>query len=156
MESASQRPLLSPPRGFRDVLPTEARELRVIEETLTETFAAAGYMPLEPPMLEYSAPQPARERLIQFLDTDGSLVALRPDLTTAVARLVAQSYRETAGALRLSYFAPVFREQPAMTATEREVVQAGGALTGAPGAIAHAEVLAPPAGGVQNCGPKLA
>src|SRR2546425_7882221 len=155
MESASQRPLLSPPRGFRDVLPTEARELRVIEETLTETFAAAGYMPLEPPMLEYSAPQPARERLIQFLDTDGSLVALRPDLTTAVARLVAQRYRETAGALRLSYFAPVFREQPAMTATEREVVQAGGGVIGAPGGVAHARGLAPLVAAPRCWGPKL-
>ncbi|OLC21216.1 MAG: hypothetical protein AUH33_02260 [Chloroflexi bacterium 13_1_40CM_68_21] len=155
MESASQRPLLSPPRGFRDVLPTEARELRVIEETLTETFAAAGYMPLEPPMLEYSAPQPAQERLIQFLDTDGSLVALRPDLTTAVARLVAQRYRETAGALRLSYFAPVFREQPAMTATEREVVQAGVELIGASGAIADAEVLALLVEALECCGLKL-
>src|SRR2546426_11838861 len=111
MESASQRPLLSPPRGFRDVLPTEARELRVIEETLTETFAAAGYMPLEPPMLEYSVPQPARERLIQFLDTDGSLVALRPDLTTAVARLVAQPYRGNAGTLHHTYFVPGFTLQ---------------------------------------------
>ncbi|HEV8469114.1 MAG TPA: ATP phosphoribosyltransferase regulatory subunit [Candidatus Limnocylindria bacterium] len=124
------------------MLPTEARELRVIEQTLTGTFAASGYMPLEPPMIEYSAAQPAPERLIQFLDTDGSLVALRPDLTTAVARLVAQRYRETAGALRLSYFARVFREQPAMTATEREVVQAGVELIGASGPIADAEVLA--------------
>jgi len=89
MESGSRRPLLSAPRGFRDILPTEARQLRVIEQALTETFAASGYMPLEPPMIEYSAAQPTQERLIQFLDTDRSLVALRPDLTTAVARLVA-------------------------------------------------------------------
>src|SRR3989442_2585982 len=142
MESASQRPLLSPPRGFRDILPTEARELRVIERTLTETFAAYGYMPLEPPMVEYAAAQPAGERLIQFLDSDGSLVALRPDLTTAVARLVAQRYRETSGALRLSYFAPVFREEPAMTAGVREVVQPGVELIGASGPIADAQVLA--------------
>src|SRR3989442_13530704 len=119
MESASQRPLLSPPRGFRDVLPTEARELRVIEETLTETFAAAGYMPLEPPMLEYSAPQPAQERLIQFLDTDGSLVALRPDLTTAVARLLGKRYHVTPGAPSPSYFPPVFIEHTASPTTQR-------------------------------------
>src|SRR5712691_6216100 len=86
MDPPSRPPILAPPRGFRDILPTEARELRVIERTLTETFAAYGYMPLEPPMVEYAAAQPAGERLIQFLDGDGSLVALRPDLTTAVAR----------------------------------------------------------------------
>jgi ATP phosphoribosyltransferase regulatory subunit len=156
MESGSGRPILSPPRGFRDILPTEARELHVIEQALTDTFAASGYMPLEPPMIEYSAGQPTQERLIQFLDTDGALVAMRPDLTTAVARLVAQRYRETAGALRLSYFAPVFREQPAMTATEREVVQAGVELIGASGPIADAEVLALLVESLERCGLRLA
>ena len=155
MDRGSRRPILSPPRGFRDILPTEARELRVIEQALTETFAASGYMPLEPPMIEYSAAQPTQERLIQFLDTDGSLVALRPDLTTAVARLVAQRYRETAGALRLSYFAPVFREEPAMTAGEREVVQAGVELIGASGPIADAEVLALLVESLERCGLRL-
>ncbi|TMC78679.1 MAG: hypothetical protein E6J09_04240 [Chloroflexi bacterium] len=155
MDTGSRRPILSPPRGFRDILPTEARELRVIEQALTETFAASGYMPLEPPMIEYSAAQPSQERLIQFLDTDGSLVALRPDLTTAVARLVAQRYRETAGALRLSYFAPVFREEPAMTAGEREVVQAGVELIGASGPIADAEVLALLVESLERCGLRL-
>src|SRR5436309_445909 len=77
MDPPSRPPILAPPRGFRDILPTEARELRVIEQTLTETFAAYGYMPLEPPMVEYAAAQPSGERLIQFLDSDGSLVALR-------------------------------------------------------------------------------
>src|SRR3989454_2579648 len=152
MDPPSRPPIRAPPRGFRDILPTEARELRVIEQTLTETFAAYGYMPLEPPMVEYAAGQPSGERLIQFLDSDGGLVALRPDLTTAVARLVAQRYRETSGALRLSYFAPVFREQPAMTATEREVVQAGGGLFGAPGAVAAAAVVPPPLGALRCCG----
>src|SRR5438128_1689715 len=155
MESGSRRPLLSAPRGFRDILPTEARELRVIEQTLTDTFAGSGYMPLEPPMIEYSAAQPTQKRLIQFLDTDRSLVALRPDLTTAVARLVAQRYRETAGALRLSYFAPVFREEPAMTAGEREVVQAGVELIGASGPIADAEVLALLVESLERCGLRL-
>ncbi len=149
------RPLLSPPRGFRDILPTEARELRVIEQALTDSFAASGYMRLEPPLIEYSAGQPTQERLIQFLDTDGSLVALRPDLTTAVARLVAQRYRETAGALRLSYFAPVFREQPAMTAGAREVVQAGVELIGATGPLADAEVLALLVESLERCGLRL-
>ena len=155
MNSPSDRAVLAPPRGFRDILPTEARELRVIEQTLTETFAAYGYMPLEPPMVEYAAAQPSGERLIQFLDSDGSLVALRPDLTTAVARLVAQRYREASGALRLSYFAPVFREAPAMTAGEREVVQAGVELIGPSGKLADAEVLALLAESLERCGMRL-
>jgi len=146
---------LAPPRGFRDILPTEARELRIIELALSDTFASYGYVPIEPPLVEYGATQPAGERLIQFLDSDGSLVALRPDLTTAVARLVAQRYRDAKDALRLSYFAPVFREEPAMTAGEREVVQAGVELIGPSGAVADAEALALLVESLERCGLRL-
>jgi ATP phosphoribosyltransferase regulatory subunit len=134
----------APPRGFRDILPTEARELRAIERSLTESFTAYGYMPLEPPMVERSSGESvlAGDRVIQFLDRDGSLVALRPDITTAVARLVAQRYAGATGALRLSYFAPVFREEPAMLGAEREYDQAGIELVGPSGALADAEALA--------------
>jgi len=134
----------APPRGFRDVLPTEARELRAIERDLGEAFEAYGYVPLDPPMVEQSngGPAMAGDRLMRFLDRDGALVALRPDITTAVARLVAQRYAGAEGALRLSYFAPVFREETAMLGTEREYLQAGVELVGPGGPLADAEVLA--------------
>src|ERR687888_471121 len=126
----ASRAVLAPPRGFRDILPTEARELRAIERSLTGTFASYGYMPLEPPTLERAEGDGilAGDRIIQFLDRDGALVSLRPDITTAVARLVAKRYGDASGALRLSYFAPVFREEPAMLGTEREYMQARAGL----------------------------
>src|SRR6266853_1577453 len=115
--------LIGPPRGFRDILPTEARELGVIQQTLAESFADSGFTPLHPPLLEYGAVDTGKHGRIQFLDSDGSLVALRPDLTTSVARLVGSRYRDTTGVLRLSYVAPVFREEPAMSGGAREVLQ---------------------------------
>ena len=42
------------PRGFRDILPTEARELHAIERTLMNAFAQYGYVPLEPPTVEFA------------------------------------------------------------------------------------------------------
>jgi ATP phosphoribosyltransferase regulatory subunit len=142
--SDASDPAPAPPRGFRDILPTEARELRAIERSLMDAFATYGYMPLEPPMVERSAGESgiAGERVMRFLDRDGSLAALRPDMTTAVARLVAQRYPDAAGTLRLSYFGPVFREEPAMLGVEREFAQAGIELVGAPGPLADAEALA--------------
>jgi ATP phosphoribosyltransferase regulatory subunit len=134
----------APPRGFRDILPTEARELRAIESTLGEMFSSYGYMPLDPPTVERSNGGSilGGDRLMRFLDRDGALIALRPDITTAIARLVAQRYADASGALRLCYFAPVFREEPAMLGTEREYVQAGAELVGPSGALADAEALA--------------
>lgn len=154
MESPLRTRLPAPPRGFRDVLPTEARELRAIERALTDTFASYGYVPLEPPMVERTDGESVLggDRLIQFLDRDGDLVALRPDITTAVARLVAHRYHDASGALRLAYFAPVFREQPAMLGAEREYVQAGVELVGPSGTLADAEVLALLAESLDRCG----
>jgi ATP phosphoribosyltransferase regulatory subunit len=143
---------IGPPRGFRDILPTEARELGVIEQTLADVFAASGFMPLHPPLLEYGAADSIKRRRIQFLDSDGSLVALRPDLTTSVARLVAGRYRDMTGVLRLSYIAPVFREEPAMSGGAREILQAGVELVGADGALADAEILALLVESLERCG----
>src|SRR4029453_500369 len=96
MGSPLRTPVLAPPRGFRDILPTEARELRAIERALSETFTRYGCVPIQPAMVERIDGESnlERDRLMQFLDRDGSLVALRPDITTAVARLVAQRYRD--------------------------------------------------------------
>src|SRR5260370_438005 len=89
---------LALPRGFRDMLPTEARELHAIERTLMAAFASYGYVPLEPPTVELADrtdPSLDSQRMLRFVDRDGRLLALRPDVTTAVARVVAQRYRDT-------------------------------------------------------------
>ena len=148
----NQQSPIGPPRGFRDILPTEARELGVIEQTLAETFADSGFTPLHPPLLEYGAADSAKRRRMQFLDSDGSLVALRPDLTTSVARLVGGRYQDMTGVLRLSYVAPVFREEPAMSGGSREILQAGVELVGGEGALADAEILALLVESLERCG----
>ena len=147
-----QQSPIGPPRGFRDILPTEARELGVIEQTLAEVFADSGFTPLHPPLLEYGAADSAKRRRMQFLDSDGSLVALRPDLTTSVARLVGGRYRDMTGVLRLSYIAPVFREEPAMSGGSREILQAGVELVGGEGALADAEIMALLVESLARCG----
>ncbi len=107
------------------------------------TFGSYGYVPLEPPSVELAraAASVDERRMIRFLD-QGSLLALRPDVTTAVARVVAQRYRDAEGALRLSYFTTVFRQDRSMRGSEREYDQAGIELIGTAGAVADAEVLA--------------
>jgi len=143
---------LALPRGFRDILPTEARELQAIERTLMETFAGYGYVPLEPPTVEFATGTLAEQRMLRFLDRDGRLLALRPDVTTAVARVVAQRYRDAAAALRLAYFAPIFREEASMRGSEREYDQAGVELIGDPSLRADAEVVALLADALARCG----
>ncbi len=145
---------LAVPRGFRDILPTEARELHAIERLLMAAFASFGYVPLEPPAVEFASGAVALDerRMLRFLDREGRLLALRPDMTTAVARVVAQRYRESSGALRLAYFTPVFREEPSMRGSEREYDQAGVELIGSSGALADAEVIGLLGDSLAHCG----
>jgi ATP phosphoribosyltransferase regulatory subunit len=142
------------PRGFRDILPTEARELHAIERTLMHAFAQYGYVPLEPPTVEFaeSAVTVDERRTVRFLDRDGRLLALRPDVTTAVARVVAQRYRQADATLRLAYFAPIFREEASMHGSEREYDQAGVELIGDATLRADAEVIALLADALARCG----
>ncbi|MHB8631818.1 MAG: ATP phosphoribosyltransferase regulatory subunit [Candidatus Limnocylindria bacterium] len=142
------------PRGFRDILPTEARELHTIERALMSAFAQYGYVPLEPPTVEFAqgAITVDERRTVRFLDRDGRLLALRPDVTTAVARVVAQRYRRAEAPLRLAYFTPIFREEASMRGSEREYDQAGVELIGDPTLRADAEVIALLAGALAQCG----
>ena len=119
-----------------------------------ETFARYGYVPLDPPTVEFaSSALPLDERrMLRFLDRDGRLLALRPDVTTAVARVVAQRYRDATAALRLAYFAPIFREEPSMRGSEREYDQAGVELIGDPSLRADAEIIALLADALAACG----
>lgn len=145
---------LAVPRGFRDILPTEARELHAIERTLLGAFADYGYVPLEPPAVEFASGAITMDerRMVRFLDRDGRLLALRPDVTTAVARVVAQRYRDADAPLRLSYFTAVFREEASMRGSEREYDQAGIELVGASGPLADSEVIALLADALARCG----
>ena len=145
---------LAVPRGFRDILPTEARELHAIERTLLGAFADYGYVPLEPPAVEFASGAITMDerRMVRFLDRDGRLLALRPDVTTAIARVVAQRYRDADAPLRLAYFTAVFREEASMRGSEREYDQAGIELVGASGALADSEVIALLADALARCG----
>lgn len=145
---------LAVPRGFRDILPTEARELHAIERTLLGAFADYGYVPLEPPAVEFASGAITMDerRMLRFLDRDGRLLALRPDVTTAIARVVAQRYRDADAPLRLSYFTAVFREEASMRGSEREYDQAGIELVGASGVLADCEVVALLADALARCG----
>src|SRR5215217_7641320 len=82
------------------------------------------------------------ERGFRFTDNDGRLLALRPDVTSSVARMAATLLSERPRPLRFCYAAPVFRQQ-AQSAAEwrRENTQLGGELIGAGGKPADLEIL---------------
>ena len=135
------------PEGFKDLLPPLAGKKRAVETCFMEVFARWGYREVATPTLELQDASSAvgrgmDERTYRLIDRDGQVMALRPDMTAAVARLAASRVRPGDGPLRLCYSANVFRYEPRQTGRSRELFQAGVELVGAAGPAADAEVVA--------------
>src|SRR5262245_63024544 len=110
-------------------------------------FEAWGYALIVTPVfecadvLERGLGPDARAAAIRFVEPGtGEIVALRPDITPQVARLVATRMAETEGPIRLCYEGAVNRLAGELG--QREVLQAGIELIDAPEPEGDAEVLA--------------
>ena len=136
------------PDGARDRLPAEAAAMRRLSARLDGVFRAWGYREVSPPVIEYleavsvgAASWGRREDLYQLFDRKGRTLALRPDMTTPIARLVATRLADEPLPLRLSYFSPVFRHRELRAGATSEIWQAGVEPVGVPGEVADAEVI---------------
>lgn len=136
------------PQGVRDWLPHELARKRNIEQVLRAVFGRWSYEEVQTPtferfdVIEKGLGNELTELSFQFNDRRSTTLALRPELTTPIARLVSTRMREAPLPLRLSYVAPAFRyyEQP-QEGRMREFTQAGVELIGSPGIDADAETL---------------
>ncbi len=155
MAMQQERPIT--PRGFRDVMPQEAAERETVARAVTRVFDAWGYTPVETPVVELdgvlqTAAGSLEHTALRLIDVDGSLLALRPDMTLPVARLVATRLADAPGPLRLRYAAPVFRERESLRGEAREFTQLGVELVGAQGSAADAEVVTLAVEALSACG----
>lgn len=136
------------PRGFRDVLFQEAAEREAASAAITAVFDAWGYRPVETPVVEgYATLEAAVGKALEttafrLFDMDGSLLALRPEMTVPLARLAASRLAGEPGPHRMRYVTEVFREQASLRGQARQFTQAGVELIGAAGPAADAEVVA--------------
>ena len=136
------------PAGMRYYIGSEARLRRTIEDTAMAVFAEWSYEEVITPSVDYydlfeqGMGQAEAQRGFRFTDNDGRLLALRPDVTSSVARMAATLLSERARPLRFCYAAPVFRQQPQSHAEwRRENTQLGCELIGANGHASDLEVL---------------
>jgi ATP phosphoribosyltransferase regulatory subunit len=142
-------PLSKIPNGLRYYSGREARLRRMIEETAMSVFDGWSYEEVITPTLDYYSlfergmgPSEAHHAF-RFTDTDGRLLALRPDVTSGIARVTATLLANRPRPLRLCYAAPVFRQQGRSTIEwRRESTQIGCELVGRNSEAAGIEVLA--------------
>ena len=135
------------PYGTKDILPTDAALKRIMENGLVRLFLAWGYKEVITPTFEYhetlkaGAPDTADDSSFRFFDRNGRMLALRPDMTTPIARVAVMRMKEYPLPLRLFYLANVFRQEETQAGRQCEFYQAGVELLGAGGVAADAEVV---------------
>ena len=133
---------------MRDFAPRAAAERRRIAETLLGVFERWGFARVITPAFEYEdvlalgLGTSGRAAAIRFVEpSSGQVVALRPDITPQIARLIATRFHEEPGPVRLCYEGTVVRLERGARG-QRELIQAGVELARVAGPHGDAEVIA--------------
>ncbi|MEW6637237.1 MAG: ATP phosphoribosyltransferase regulatory subunit [Actinomycetota bacterium] len=132
--------------GTRDVLPPESTRLLDVQARVRERFRAHGFREVVTPALEYAEvvdERKLRDTSFKLFDGDNQMVLLRPEMTTPIARLVAQRLRNSPPPHKLSYSLPVYRRASVGRGQSAEFHQAGVEVVGSssPGEDAGAIAL---------------
>lgn len=136
------------PRGVKDFLPDMAGRMNLLEEKLSGCFELWGYRGVITPSIENLdvialAEPELLERMFKFEDRDsGKLLALRPDMTAQIARLVSSHLKDRPMPLRLHYSGPVLHYGKGEKGERREIYQSGLELVGLEQPEADGEVIA--------------
>ncbi|MEM3730515.1 MAG: histidine--tRNA ligase [Candidatus Bathyarchaeia archaeon] len=134
-------------RGMRDFLPEEARIMRFIEGKAREVAKNFGYKEIITPVVEpyellaAKAGEEVRLRMYTFKDLGGRMVALRPEFTPSVARLVATTLRNEPKPLRLFCVGSLYRYDEPQQGRYREFWQSNFELMGSDRPEADAEII---------------
>lgn len=133
------------PDGVNDILQQECAVKRNIEQKIAAVYKSYGYFEVQAPSFEFIdvfSGSDAQD-LIKFIDPKGRVLALRPDITTAIARITATKLSHTPFPKRIFYIGNAFSDHHAYQGVlQNEFTQAGIELLGTTSLAADAEVIA--------------
>ncbi len=134
-------------RGMRDLLPKDAEKMRHVEVIARDLARLYGYEEVITPLVEHydllaaKSGEEIRERMYTFRDMGGRRVALRPEFTASIARLVATKMRNEPKPMKLFCAGSLYRYDEPQYGRFREFWQANYELIGSSKPEADAEVL---------------
>jgi len=133
---------------MRDLVDEEAENLRLIEQRARKISRLYGYKEVITPLVEHyellaaKLGEENRKRMFVFEDLGGRKVALRPEFTSSVARLVATKMQSAPRPLRLFSVGSLYRYDEPQFGRYREFWQANYELFGSNKPEADVEILA--------------
>lgn len=137
-----------PYKGTRDYYPADKRVQNYIFENWKRIALRFGYeeygVPLLEPLEVYAAKsgqELVSEQTYTFTDRGGRTVAIRPEMTPSVSRLVAAKRQEMAYPARLFNIANYMRYERPQRGREREFWQLNIDIFGVDGALPEAEII---------------
>jgi ATP phosphoribosyltransferase regulatory subunit len=137
--------LIEVPSGVQCFVGEEARRRREIESRVLGVFQGWAYEEIIPPLFDYadvfSGPA-LTPKTYSFVSRDGSLLALRPDFTSLIAKIAAGRLADRPAPLRLYYSGEVLRYEPPKAGRQGELYQMGLERIGGDRLRGDAEVLA--------------
>ncbi len=146
------------PRGTRDFTPEEMAKRSYVERVIRRVFESYGFQQVQTPIFEAFAlfalrsGEEIRSKMFVFT-VDGEEMALRPEVTAAVCRMVSSGELDLSKKpLRLYYIGQCYRYEEPQAGRYREFWQAGVELMGSPNPEADAEVIALAVDVVRNLG----
>lgn len=119
------------PEGVED---THCNEYEVKEKiilNIKNVFKRFGYRQILTPTFEYYDLFAGvegtihKDEMFKFIDGNGKILVLRPDVTTPIARMVATNYKDHNGYLKFSYATNIFRINDEQNGLRKEFTQAG-------------------------------
>jgi len=123
-------PPITLPSGVRDYLPRAAAQRRTLADAMLAVFERAGFARIITPIFEHAdvlergLGSGGKAQAIRFVEPGtGMIVALRPDITPQVARVVATRMTPIEATIRLCYEGSVIRL--AGERGQHEIMQAG-------------------------------
>ncbi len=135
-------------KGFRDFYPKEMVARRATTDVLEETACQYGFREIGTPALERAALWTDKsgdeivEELYAFEDQGGRHVALTPELTPTVARMVVAKGQELTKPIKWYSTRPFWRYEQVQQGRQREFYQTNVDIFGSTEPEADAEILA--------------
>lgn len=139
---------IQPYKGTRDFYPEDKRMQKYMFSKLREVAESFGYQEYDAPILEsfelYAAKtgdEIVNEQLYSFEDKSGRKLAIRPEMTPSVSRMVAARRQELAYPLRLYSIPNLWRYERPQRGRLREHWQLNVDLFGVDGVEGDAEII---------------